>query len=107
MTFPLNRDKISYPNLDSARTTVPHNDSMPPPVPILRLDVIGCSANEDNSDKFIFANSTDLSTILQKILSYFHKNIYNLIRNLCHSKEKAELLASRFKKRNTVKKISK
>ena len=33
---------------------------MPPPVPPQDgLDAIDCSANKDNSDKFISANSTD------------------------------------------------
>ena len=54
------RHKIAYPNLDSARTQVPHNMSMPLPVlPQDFLDAIDCSANEDNVNKFISAKYTD------------------------------------------------
>ena len=66
------RSKIAYPNLDSARTPVLHDESMPPPVPPQAwLDAIDCSANEDNSNKLY----RFLRTIPQKIPSYFHQNI--------------------------------
>ena len=50
--FPLNEEtKLTYPNLDSARTPVPHDNSMPPPVPPQHgLDAADSSADEDNSD---------------------------------------------------------
>ena len=72
---------------------------MPPPVPPQDgLDAIDCSANEDSSDKFISANSTDseYDTTEDPIL-FSKKHLNDLIRDLCVSKEKAELLASRFK----------
>ena len=70
------RDKIAYPNLDSARTPVPHDESMPTQVPSQDgHNAIDYSANKDNSDEFISANSTILSMIAQKIPSYFHRNI--------------------------------
>ena len=54
------RDKIAYPNLDSARTPVPHDESMPPPVPSQDgLGAIDCNANKDTFNKFISANFTD------------------------------------------------
>ena len=54
------RDKIAYFNLDLARTPVPYNESMPPPVPSQdKLNAFDCIADEDNSVKFISANSID------------------------------------------------
>ena len=70
------RDKIANPNLDSAKTPAPHDQSMPPLVPSKDgLDAIGCSANKDNSDRFISVNSTgsEYNTIVDP--SYFHKDI--------------------------------
>ena len=58
--FPLNKDKIAYPNLDSARTPVPHNESMPRPVsPKDGLDAIDSSADENDCDEFISLDSAD------------------------------------------------
>ena len=100
------RDKIAYPNLDSAGTPVPDNDSMSPPVPPQDgLDAIDCSANKDDFDKFISANSTDseYDTTKDSIL-FSQKHLHYVIRDLCISKEKVELLASRLKERNMVEK---
>ena len=72
---------------------------MPPQVsPQDGLDVNNCSANKDNFDKFISANSTDVKydTTEDPILfSQKHRN--HLIRDLRLSKKKAELLTSRLK----------
>ena len=98
------RDKITYPNLDSARTPVPHDDSMPPPVPPLHgLDTTDSSTDEHNSDGLISSNYTDSDTTEDPIL-FSQKHLHDLIRDLCLSKEKAELLASRLKERNMVEK---
>ena len=59
------RDKIAYPNLDSARTSVSHDESVPPQD---GLDVIDSSVDEDNFNKFISANSTDSDTTEDPIL---------------------------------------
>ena len=98
------RDKITYPNLDSARTPVPHDDSMPPPVPPLHgLDTTDSSTDKHNSDGLISSNYTDSDTTEDPIL-FSQKHLNGLIRDLCLSKEKAELLASRFKERNMIEK---
>ena len=68
------RDKITYSNLDSARTPVPHDDSMPPPVPPQHgLDATDNSADEDNSDGLSSSDYTDSDTTEDQIL--FSKNI--------------------------------
>ena len=55
--------KIAYSNLDSARTPVPNDESMPLPVPPKDgLDAMDCSANDDNFDKFISVLSMILSS---------------------------------------------
>ena len=72
------------------------------------LDDIDFSANEDNFDKFISANSTDseYDTIQDPIL-FSQKHLNDLIRNVSLSKEKAELLASKLKEQNMIKNMSK
>ena len=79
---------------------------MPPQVPLQDgFDAIDCSANKDNFDKFISTNCTDFEcdspadTIL-----VLQKHLNDLIRDLGLSKEKAELLLSRLKEQNMVKK---
>ena len=68
----MQRDKIAHPNSDSARTPDFQNESMSPPVPSQdSLNAIDCSANEDNSDEFIFANSTLLSMISKRFYLIF------------------------------------
>ena len=98
------RNKITYPNLDSARTPVPHDDTMPPPVPPLHgLDTTNSSTDEHNPDGLVSSNYTDSDTTEDPIL-FSQKHLNDLIRDLCLSKEKAELLASRLKEQNMVEK---
>ena len=81
--FPLNREtKKHNTNLDSA-SFFSHDESMPPLVPLQDgLDAIYCSANEDNSDKFISTNFTDseYNTTEDSIL-FLQKYLYDLIRD--------------------------
>ena len=79
---------------------------MPPTMPLQNgLDAIDCSANEDNSDELISANSTDFEYETTKDPTIFsQKHLNDLIRDLCLSKEKTEFLASRLKKQNMVEK---
>ena len=90
--------------MDSARAPVPHDDSMPPPVPPLHgLDTTDSSTDEHNSDGLISSNYTDFDTTEDPIL-FSQKHLNDLIRDLCLSKEKVELLASRLKEQNMVEK---
>ena len=75
---------------------------MPPPVPPQHgLDATDSSADENNSDGLTSSNYTDSDTNKDPIL-FSQKHLNDLIRDLCLSKEKAELLATRLKERNMV-----
>ena len=80
---------------------------MPPRVPPQDgLDAIDCSSNESNSNRFIFANSTDSEyDTTEDPIVFSQKHLNNQIGNLCLSKEKAELLASRLKEENMIEKV--
>ena len=90
------RDKITYRNLDSARTPVPHNYSMPPTLPSQReLVVTDSSAVEDHTNELISSNYIDSDTTEDPIL-FSQKHLNNLIRDLCISKEKGSSLHPAF-----------
>ena len=75
---------------------------MPPSVPPQHeLDATDSSADEDNSDGLTSSNYTDSDTNEDPIL-FSQKHLNDIIRDLCLSKEKTELLASRLKERNMV-----
>ena len=77
---------------------------MPPPLPPQHgLDATDNSADEDNPDGLTSSNYTDSDTTEDPIL-FSQKHLNDLIRDLCLSKKKAELLASRLKERNMVEK---
>ena len=76
------RDKITYPNLDSARTPVSHDDTMPPPVPTQHgLDATDSSADGDNSNGLISSSYTNSDTTEDLIL-FSQKHLNDLIRDL-------------------------
>ena len=61
------------------------------------LDAIDCS--EEYSDEFISANATDFKYgTPEDPFPFLQKQLNVLIRGLCFSKEKTELLALRLKK---------
>ena len=70
---------------------------MPPPLPHQHgLDATDNSADEDNSDGLTSFNYTDSDTTEDPIL-FSQKHLNDLTSDLCLSKKKAELLASRLK----------
>ena len=95
------RMKISYPNLDSARRPVPHDNFMPAPIPPKNgLDTLADKVGEDYDEENIPApkDSTDSEYDPEESLKpilFSQKCLNNLIRDLALSKQKAELLASR------------
>ena len=83
---------MTYCNLDSARTPVPHNGSMPPTLPFQReLVATDSSAVEDHTNELISSNYIDSDTTEDPIL-FSQKHLNNLIRDLCISKEKGSSL---------------
>ena len=83
---------MTYCNLDSARTPVPHNGSMPPTLPSQReLVATDSSAVEDHTNELISSNYIDSDTTEDPIL-FSQKHLNNLIRDLCISKEKGSSL---------------
>ena len=102
------RMKISYPNLDSARRPVPHDDSMPAPLPPKNgLCSLADKVGEDSDEESISApkDSTDSEYDPEESLKpilFSQKCLNNLIRDLALSKQKAELLASRLQENNLL-----
>ena len=83
---------MTYCNLDSARTPVPHNGSMPPTLPSQReLVATDSSAVEDHTNELISSYYIDSDTTEDPIL-FSQKHLNNLIRDLCISKEKGSSL---------------
>ena len=98
------RIKISYANLDLLRRPVPHDASMPAPLPPKnRLDGLADEV-ERNSDEEIIRAPRDLidseydAEESSKLIFFSRKRLNVLIRDLALSKQKAELLASRLQK---------
>ncbi len=98
-----NKHKIIYPNLDSARRPIPHDDTLPIPFPPQdRLDSI---ADEMETEEGAVGGdqlqSMDHDYTVEEILepkTFTQDELNDLVRDLALSKEKAELLTSR---RNT------
>ena len=83
--------------MNSARTPVPHDESMPQPAsPKDGLDGIDSSAGGDDCEKFICVNSTDSQyNSTENSIIFSQKHLNDLFRDLCLSKKKLELLAKR------------
>ena len=102
------RKKIIYPNTDSALRPVPHEPSMPAPLP--PEDELASLA-----DKVVFDEDSNLSPSdstgseyepqekLKPIL-FSQEQLSDLIRDLALSKQKVELLASRLQENNLLQK---
>ena len=94
------RMKISYPNLDSARKPVPHDASMPAPLPPKTgLDTLVDKVKEvsDEGSTPVPKGSTDSEYDPEKSskpILFSQERLNNLIRDLALSKQKAELLGS-------------
>ena len=91
--FPLNRDKITYRNLDSAKTPVSPDKSISLLVsPKDGLDAIHSNADEFNSNEFISVNSTDSEYNSKENPIFFsQKHLNDLIIDLCLKKNQSSL----------------
>lgn len=93
-----NKDKICYPNLESALRPVSHGPGIPIPLPPESLsDVSGPSGSEsdDNSDDDFPHDCSEPQLFSQSQLN-------DLIRDLALSKDSAQLLGSRLQEKNLL-----
>ena len=102
------RMKILYPNLDSTRRPVPHDASMPAPLPPKNgLKTLADEVEEDSDEGSASApkDSTDSDYDPEessKLTLFSQERLTDLIRDLALSKQKAELLASRLQNNNLL-----
>lgn len=104
-----NKHKIVYPNLDSARRPVKHDETMPIPIPPCEgLDSIEVEMDvEQGACGGDPGPSTDPEYIPEGNLEpkvFTQESLNDLVRDMSLSKEKAELLASRLKENNLLEK---
>jgi len=103
-----NKHKIIYPNLDSARRPIPHDDTLPVPMPPADgLDSIEDVADEDEATGGSPGPSTDPDYLPDESLepqTFSQDELNDLVRDLALSKEKSEILASRLKQKNLLQK---
>ena len=89
-----NKDKIQYPDLPSARRPVPHDCTLPIPVPPANMSLMvssdSASSTSSDSDSYENYEADDGNPHLIE-----QSELNDLIRDLSLSKDKAELLASR------------
>ena len=99
-----NRHKIVYPDLDSAMRPVPHDPSLPVPMPpIDGLDSVEDEMEVDSCDEHQDTADLDYSLDVEKTPEVFtQEELNDLVRDLTLSKEKAELLGSRLKQKNLL-----
>ena len=96
-----NKSKITYPNCESARKPVPHDETNPPPVPPAMSDT---SSSEDSTsdpetgegDMYV-PDADNFPQLLGQA------ELNNSVRDLELTNEKAELLGSRLQERNLLK----
>ena len=101
--------RLPYPNLDSALKPVPHNPSMPAPIP--PEDGLASLADEVVFDEVTSSASSDATGSeyepeenLKSIL-FSQEQLNDLVRDPTLSKQKAELLASRLHEKCTAKDV--
>ena len=102
-----NKHQIVYPNLNSARTPVKHNETLSIPIPPDdKLDSVADDMDVDEGAIGIPGHSADPDyTYEGRILDpkkFTQGDLNDLVRDLSLSKEKAELLASRLNERNLL-----
>ena len=97
-----NKSKITYPNCESARKPVPHDETNPPPVP--PADMPDTSSSEESTSDMeteegdMYAPNADNSPHLLG-----QAELNDLVRDLKLTKKKAELLGPRLQERNLLK----
>jgi len=103
-----NRNSLTYPNLNTAIRPVPHSEELPVPVSegLPQLESSLSSEEEDisiDSDKTLADNDFPPSLLSSQLFSQGELN--DLARDLNLSMESSELLASRVKEKNLLKRV--
>ena len=94
-----NKSKITYPNCESARKPVPHDETNQPPVP--PADMTDTSSSEESTSDMYGDMSVPDADNSPHLLGQAELN--DLVRDLKLTKKKAELLGSRLQERNLLK----
>ena len=103
-----NKHTIVYPDLESARRPIPHDISLPIPIPMPQQINFESEMVEDLefAVEEVHTNYTDLNYVPEDELlapqTFSQGESNDLIRDLDLFKEKAELLASRLKQKNLL-----
>ena len=90
---------IVYPKLQSAMRAVEHLNDLPVPKPPNQEMWNSSSENEHSSDKTIEPYNSESKS---KPIAFFQEALDDLSRDLYSTKDKSELLASRFKESNLL-----
>ena len=103
------KSKIIYRNLDSARRPVPHDDTMPAPLPpqdgLESVPGDDAECIDEGTSYASTSHSTDSEYEPEENsnpIPLSQARLNDLIREMCLSKQKAELLASRLKENNLL-----
>ena len=101
-----NKHTVVYPYLESARRPIPHDISLPIPIPMPQQINFESKMVEDLefAAEEVHTYCTDLKLLAPQTFSQGELN--ELIRDLDLSKEKVELLASGLKQKTYLTKIS-
>lgn len=99
-----NIKNIIYPDLPSAIRPIPHSDSLPVPLPPSSLGAVSWSSDEEPMlDEDSAGNEEYTCEEGDSTPSKFNQNELNdLVRDLYLSKDKAELLGSRLKRKHLL-----
>lgn len=95
-----NKKGISYPNLHSALRPVPHGEGIPVPIPPDSLQALCTTSSDSEFDEPDIGSECEFESSKPQL---FEQNeLDDLVRDLCLTKEKAELLGSRLKEKNLL-----
>ena len=100
--------RLPYPNLDSALKPVPHNPSMPAPIPpedglASLADEVVFDEDTNSASSYATGSEYEPEENLKSIL-FSQEQLNDLERDPTLSKQKAELLASRLHENNVLQK---
>lgn len=100
----VNRKKMIYPDLESAKRPLPHSEDVPVPTlgDLSDLSSTESTAIERSQGSTSYEKDSDFEATSSKPILFTQAALSDLIRDLDLSKERSELLASRLKERNLL-----